>query len=213
MQKRLQELWIQYMEGNSMLDEKKIEEIKIKARENHVPILQDASLEYIKTILEIKKPESILEVGTAVGYSALEFSKHLKEGGRITTIELSEEMYNIANENIRELKMEDTIKTVNSDAYEYMKTLDDTFDVIFIDAAKGQYMKYLEQALRLTKPGSVIIADNVLLRGMVLGEYTEHKHRTAVKRLREYIKEVTTNPKLQSCIIDVGDGVAVSAVK
>lgn len=196
-----------------MLDNEKIEKIKLDARENRVPILQDASLAYIKTILEIKKPKSILEVGTAVGYSALEFSKHLKEGGKITTIELNEEMYNTANKNIRELKMENTIKTINSDAYEYMKTLDEKFDVVFIDAAKGQYMKYLEQALRLTSPGSIIIADNVLLRGMVLGDYTEHKHRTAVKRLREYIKEVTTNPNLESCIVDVGDGVAVSVVK
>lgn len=196
-----------------MLDEKKIEKIKLKARENHVPILQDDSLIYIKTLLEIKKPETILEVGTAVGYSALEFSKHLKENGKIITMELNEETANIAKQNIKDLGMENIIEVVNADAYEYMKTLKGPFDVVFIDAAKGQYMKYLEEALRLTKTGSLIIADNVLLRGMVMGDYNEHKHRTAVTRLREYIKEVTTNPKLQSCVIDVGDGVAVSVVK
>ena len=196
-----------------MLDETKLEKIKKEARECHVPILQDASLEFIKTILEIKKPQSILEVGTAVGYSALEFSKHLKEKGKIITMELDAKTAEIARENIKDLGMENVIEVVNSDAYEHMKTLEGCFDVVFIDAAKGQYMKYLEQALRLTKPGSIIIADNVLLRGMVLGEYNEHKHRTAVNRLREYIKEVTTNPNLQSCVIDVGDGVAVSVVK
>lgn len=207
------ELWISYMEGRNMLDETKLEKIKTRARENHVPILQDASMQYIKTILEIKKPESILEVGTAVGYSALEFSKHLKENGKIITMELNEATANEARENIKDLGMEDTIEVVNKDAYEHMKTLEGPFDVVFIDAAKGQYMKYLEEALRLTKPGSLIIADNVLLRGMVMGGYNEHKHRTAVTRLREYIQAVTTNPNLESCVMDVGDGVAVSVVK
>lgn len=196
-----------------MLDETKIEKIKNEARQNHVPILQDASLQFIETLLEIRKPESILEVGTAVGYSALQFSKHLKDGGRIVTMELNEATANIARENICDLGMEDVIEVVNTDAYEYMKTLTGPFDVVFIDAAKGQYMKYLEEALRLTCPGSLIIADNVLLRGMVMSDYNEHKHRTAVTRLREYINAVTTNPNLVSCVMDVGDGVAVSVVK
>ena len=201
------------MEGKVMLDEVKIERIKKEARENHVPILQDDSLQFIETLLEIKKPASILEVGTAVGYSALNFSKHLKNGGKIITMELNEETANVAKENIKELKMENVIQVVNTDAYEHMKTLNETFDVVFIDAAKGQYMKYLAEALRLTKSGSIIIADNVLLRGMVMGDYNEHKHRTAVKRLREYIAAITENPNLVSCVMDVGDGVAVSVVK
>lgn len=196
-----------------MLDKVKMEKIKNEARENHVPILQDTSLQFIETLLEIKRPESILEVGTAVGYSALEFSKHLKENGKIITMELNEETANIAKENIKALEMENIIQVVNTDAYEYMKTLEGPFDVVFIDAAKGQYMKYLEEALRLTKSGSLIIADNVLLRGMVLGDYDGHKHRTAVRRLREYINAVTTNEALVSCVMDVGDGVAVSVVK
>lgn len=196
-----------------MLDKTKIEKIKSEARANHVPILQDDSLQLIETLLEIKRPKSILEVGTAVGYSALKFSEHLSDNGKIITMELDKDTANIAIENIKDLGMENIIQVVNADAYEYMKTLEGPFDVVFIDAAKGQYMKYLEQALRLTKPGSLIIADNVLLRGMVMGEYNEHKHRTAVTRLREYIKEVTTNESLVSCVLDVGDGVAISAVK
>lgn len=196
-----------------MLNETKIERIKSKARENHVPILQDDSLQFIETLLAIRKPESILEVGTAVGYSALIFSKYLKENGKIITMELDKETASIARENIKELGKQDVIEVVNSDAYEHMKTLEEKFDVVFIDAAKGQYMKYLEEALRLTKSGSIIIADNVLLRGMVMSDYNEHKHRTAVTRLREYINAVTTNPNLVSCVMDVGDGVAVSVVK
>lgn len=201
------------MEGNNMLDETKIEKIKNDARANHIPILQDDSLQFIETLLEIKKPESILEVGTAVGYSALQFSKHLKENGKIITMELYENIANIAKNNIKDLGMENVIQVVNSDAYEHMKTLEGPFDVVFIDAAKGQYMKYLDEALRLTRSGSLIIADNVLLRGMVMSDYNEHKHRTAVTRLREYLNYVTTNPNLVSCVMDVGDGVAVSVVK
>ena len=196
-----------------MLDETKIEQIKVKARENHVPILQDDSLKFIETILEIRKPAKILEVGTAVGYSAINFSKHLAENGKIVTMELNKETAEEAKENIKALGLENTIEVVNMDAYEYMKTLDEKFDVVFIDAAKGQYMNYLKEALRLTSSGSVIIADNVLLRGMVMGGYNEHKHRTAVTRLREYIEAVTTDENLVSTVVDIGDGVAVSVVK
>lgn len=196
-----------------MIDNIKLEEIKVRARENHVPILQDKSLELIETILEIKKPKSILEVGTAVGFSALTFSKHLADGGKIITMELNEEMVNVARENIKEQGMQDVIEVVHTDAYEYMQTLNETFDVVFIDAAKGQYMKYLTEAIRLTKSGSIIIADNVLLRGMVLGGYNEHKHRTAVTRLREYIDKVTTDETMQSTVLDVGDGVAITVRK
>ena len=196
-----------------MVDDKKIEKIKELARENHVPILQDASLEFILLMLSIAKPKTILEVGTAVGYSSLCFSKYLEEGGKITTIELNEEMVKIARENIKDNKMEDVIQVVHSDAYEYMKTLNEKYDVIFIDAAKGQYVKYLEEAMRLTKSGSVIIADNVLFKGRVLGDYNEHKHRTAVNRLREYIKIVKEDERLDTAIVDIGDGIAISAVK
>ncbi|MBR6689192.1 MAG: O-methyltransferase [Clostridia bacterium] len=196
-----------------MVDNNKIEVIRLKARENYVPILQDVSLEFIEKILEERKPKTILEVGTAVGYSALCFSRHLSEGGKIITIELNEEMVKIARENIKDNAMENVIEVVHSDAYEYMKTLDEKFDVVFIDAAKGQYMKYLDEAMRLTKSGSIIIADNVLFKGRVLGEYNEHKHRTAVNRLREYLKRIEEDERLDSALYDIGDGIAVSYVK
>ncbi len=196
-----------------MVDNNKIEQIKIKARENYVPILQDISLEFIEKILEDRKPKSILEVGTAVGYSALCFSRHLAEGGKIITMELNEEMVRVARENIKDNGMEDVIEVVHGDAYEHMKTLDEKFDVVFIDAAKGQYMKYLDEAMRLTKTGSIIIADNVLFKGRVLGDYNEHKHRTAVNRLREYLKRIEEDDRLESSLHDIGDGIAVSYVK
>lgn len=194
-----------------MIDEVKLNELKIKARENNVPIIQDEALEEIERILEEVKPNKILEIGTAVGYSALCFSKHLKEViGKIVTVELKDEVANEARQNIQDISNENNIEVVCSDAETFMKTLNETFDVVFIDAAKGQYMKYLEQALRLTKEGSYIIADNILFKGRVRGGYNYKKHRTAVTRLREYIEAVENDKRLDTKILDIGDGIAVS---
>lgn len=196
------------MQSNDIL-----EEIKRKALEDHVPILQDVSLEFIEVILDIKKPNKILEIGTAVGYSAINFSKYLSgDNAKLTTIELKEEMYNIALNNVEKLGLKDKIELINADATKYLATMDEKFDVIFIDAAKGQYLVFLEQALRMSKNGTVIIADNVYFKGRVLSGYNEHRHRTATNRLREYIHQVTTNPLLHTTILNLGDGVAVSVV-
>lgn len=194
--------------------EEEINKIKEEAIKNNIPILQAESLKLIETIFEIKKPRKVLEIGTAVGYSAINFSKHLnKKNSKIITLEIDESLAKIARDNIAKVEQEGKIEVVCCDANTYLETLSETFDIVFIDAAKGQYMKYLEQAMRLTRKGSIIIADNVLFKGMVMGGYNEHKHRTAVTRLREYIKEVTTNDNLQSIILDVGDGVAISVKK
>ncbi len=194
--------------------DKILDEIKSRALLNHVPILQDVSLELIEVILDIKRPNKILEIGSAVGYSAIKFSKYLSgDNAKITTIEIKEEMYNIAKKNISDMGLENKIEIINADATKYLSLIDDTFDVIFIDAAKGQYLVFLEQALRLSKSGTVIIADNVYFKGRVLSGYNEHRHRTATNRLREYIRLVSENDRLNTTILNVGDGVAISVVK
>ena len=193
-----------------------LNEIKNDALENHVPILQDVSLNLIETILDIKKPNRILEIGSAVGYSAIKFSKFLSgENSKIKTIELKENMYNIAKENIKKMELEDKIEIINADATKYLSTIDEKieqFDVVFIDAAKGQYLVFLKEALRLVKIGGVIIADNVYFKGRVLSGYNEHRHRTATNRLREYIKEVTEDKRVTTTILNIGDGVAISVM-
>ncbi len=188
--------------------------IKKEALDNHIPIIEDDSLEYIKKILEECKPNKILEIGTAVGYSAINFSKYLYgENSKITTIEIKEQMYEKAIENISLMKLQDKIEVINADATKYLKQINDQYDVVFIDAAKGQYLVFLEEAIRLCKIGGIIIADNMLYRGRTLSNYNEHKHRTATNRLREYLVQMEEDERLDSKLVKVGDGLAISIVK
>lgn len=188
--------------------------IKERAMENHVPILQDKSLEFISFILKLKKPEKILEIGTAVGYSAISFVQAVDGNVSVKTIERNERRYNEAINNIKEAGLEENIEVVLADATEYLPNLheDNKYDIVFIDAAKGQYLKFLENGIRLAKDGGIIIADNVLFKGRVMSDYNEHKHRTAVNRLRDYISLINSDERLDSVILDIGDGIAVSIV-
>ena len=188
--------------------------IKEEALKNHVPIIEDDSLEYIANILKEKKPNKILEIGTAVGYSAINFSKYLVgEGAKVLTIEIKEQMYEKALENITLMGLQDKIEVINADATKYLKNINEQFDVVFIDAAKGQYLVFLEEAIRLCKIGGIIIADNMLYRGRTLSDYNEHKHRTATNRLREYLVQMKEDKRLDSTLIKVGDGLAISVLK
>ena len=188
----------------------KLAEIKQKALEQHIPIIMDDTLEVVAKILLEKRPNRILEIGTAVGYSAICFSAYLNENGKIDTIERDEERVREAKENIKKAEVESKINIYEGDAVEILPTLQEKYDVVFIDAAKGKYPFFLKQALRLIQKDGVIIADNVLYKGYVMGDYNKHKQRTAVRNLREYIAEVTNNTNLQTEILEVGDGLAIS---
>lgn len=190
-----------------------LKQIKEHALDGHVPIIRDDELEVVEKILNENKPSRILEIGTAVGYSAICFSRFLANGGTIDTIERDEEMLRQAKENIKKVGVENKINILEGDAVDVLPTLDNTYDVVFIDAAKGKYPFFLEQALRMIKSDGIILADNVLYHGYVMSDYNKHKQRTAVRNLREYIKEVTENPNLETEILEVGDGLAVSRVK
>ena len=189
-----------------------LNKIKQKALEDKVPIIMDDTLAVIVKILTKIKPNKILEIGTAVGYSAICFSEYLQENGKIDTIERDAERVKEAKENIKKVEVEDKINIYEGDAVEILPTLNDEYDVVFIDAAKGKYPFFLNQALRMIKTGGVIIADNVLYKGYVMSDYNKHKQRTAVRNLREYIAEITNNAKLRTEILEVGDGLAISKV-
>ena len=193
--------------------EDKINLIKEKALEEHIPIIMDDTLEVIGNILEKNKPTKILEIGTAVGYSAICFSNYLAENGKIDTIERDEERIKEAKINIKDMDLEDIIQIYEGDAVEILPTLNEKYDMVFIDAAKGKYPFFLKEALRMLNKDGIIFADNILYKGYVMSDYNKHKQRTAVRNLREYIKEVTENENLETEILDVGDGLAISKLK
>lgn len=141
------------------------------------------------------------------------FSEYLQDGGKIDTIERDEERITQAKENFVKVGVEDKIKLYEGDAVEILPTLNGNYDVVFIDAAKGKYPFFLEQALRMLNDKGVIIADNVLYKGYVMSDYNKHKQRTAVRNLREYIARVNEDANLDTEILEVGDGLAISYKK
>lgn len=201
------------MEDDKNMNELELEKIKEKALENHIPIIMDDTLEVIAKILTEKKPKRILEIGTAVGYSAMCFSKYLAEDGLIDTIERDEERIEEAKQNFKKVEVENKINLYEGDAVEILPTLNEKYDVVFIDAAKGKYPFFLKEALRMLNQDGIIFADNILYKGYVMSDYNKHKQRTAVRNLREYIKETTENPNLETEILEVGDGLAISKMK
>ena len=190
-----------------------LKEIEKYGRENKIPILLDESLEFIENSLKEKKPRRILEIGTAIGFSALCFSKYLSEDGRIDTIEIESLRVEQAEANIEKVGVQDKIRVMEGDALDILPYLQEKYDVVFIDAAKGKYNEFFEHALRLTKTGSIIIADNVLYKGYVLSDYNKHKQRTAVNKLRSFIDMVLHHPQLDAKLIEIGDGLIVANVK
>ena len=199
-----------------MVDSKKekiFEEIKNNALENHIPIIMDDTLEVISKIMKENQIKSILEIGTAVGYSAICFSKYMTEDGFIDTIERDEERIKEAKKNVKDMELQEKINIYEGDAVEILPTLNKKYDMVFIDAAKGKYPFFLKESLRMLNENGIIFADNILYKGYVMSDYNKHKQRTAVRNLREYIKEVTENPNIETEILEVGDGLAISKLK
>lgn len=189
-----------------------LDEIERYGRDNKIPILLDDSLEFISNILKEIRPNRVLEIGTAIGFSSICFSKYLAEGGRIDTIEIEPLRVEQALENIKRVGVEEKIRVLEGDALDILPYLNEKYDVIFIDASKGKYVEFFEHALRLCKVGGYIIADNVLYKGMVMSDYNRHKQRTAVNKLREFIDIVMENKNLDSSLHDIGDGLMICKV-
>ena len=196
-----------------MFNQEEFEILKKDALENHIPIIMDDTLEKIKEILEKENPKRILEIGTAVGYSASCFVRYSSADVIVDTIELDEERAKQAIENVKKIGVDKNINIMIGNAVEILPTLSNEYDIVFIDAAKSKYSIFLEEGIRLIKNGGLILADNVLYKGYVMSDYNKHKQRTAVRHLREYIKEVTENPNLETEILEIGDGLAITRVK
>ena len=187
-----------------------IEQIRQKAISNHIPIIMDETLKEVGKILQELKPKAILEIGTAVGYSAIRFSKYLSEDGYIDTIERDSERVKEAKQNVANLNLENKIHLFEGDALEILPKLNGPYDVVFIDAAKGKYPIFLNEALRMLRNNGIILADNVLYKGYVMSDYNKHKQRTAVRGLREFLKNLQENKNLSTEILETGDGLAIS---
>jgi len=195
-----------------MFNDEELKKVKQNALEEHIPILMDDTLAKIEEILKEEKPKRILEIGTAVGYSASMFAKCTSDDCIIDTIEISEERAKEATENIKKIGVQNRINIFLGNAVEILPSINNEYDIIFIDANKGKYPVFLEHGIRLVKNNGLILADNILYKGYVMSDYNEHKQRTAVRHLREYIKEITENDKCKSEILEIGDGLAVTRV-
>ncbi|WP_010252274.1 O-methyltransferase [Acetivibrio cellulolyticus] len=184
------------------------------AAENHVPIVHPEVAKLLQVIGMTKKPMRILELGTAIGYSSILLSGILLPDGKIDTIERYELMVERAKSNIKKANLEDVINIINGDALEVLKCLDKQYDIVFLDAAKGQYPEFLPECLRLLSPGGLLISDNILYKGMIANdELVVRRKKTIVKRLRSYLNILCNSENLETSIIPIGDGVALSYKK
>ncbi|MGN0407315.1 MAG: O-methyltransferase [Bacteroides sp.] len=193
-----------------------LKDIETQARKELVPIIRKEMETFLKVMLALKQPQSILEVGTAVGYSAILMSDNMPEGCHITTIENYDKRIEKAKENIRKAGREDVITLLEGDALEILPSLpDEEFDFLFMDAAKGQYINFLPQVLRVLKPGALMISDNVLQEGdIVESRYAvTRRNRTIHARMREYMYTLTHMEELVTSVVPIGDGITVSVKK
>ena len=175
---------------------------------NHIPIVEEETEKFIKFVIEIKRPKKVLELGTAIGYSAISFTEN-STVENFKTVEIREDMVKIARENIKNKNLEDKIEIINMDAYEFLLSMqDEKFDMIFIDAAKGQYEKYFNLAVNHLNKSGIIICDNVLFRGMISNQDLVVRRKiTIVKRLRKFLKYISESDIYTSSIVPIGDGV------
>lgn len=203
-----------YIRGKIKKSSGVLKELEEYAEKNHIPIVHPEVAALLRVLCSIKKPEKILEIGTAIGYSAIVFANLLKPGGRVDTIERYDVMMNMARENVDKSGLAHVINLIYGDASEVLKSLDMEYDVIFLDGAKGQYLDFLPECMRILKKGGIIISDNVLYKGMIANDgIIVRRKKTIVKRLRAYLDIISNHEELETSILSVGDGVAVSCKK
>ena len=209
------ERMVTYIHSLESAESEIIEIIEQEALDTYVPIIRKETQSFLKVLLMMKKPKRILEVGTAVGFSAILMSEYMPEDAHITTIENYAKRIPIAQNNFKRAGKEGKITLIEGDALEVMKELEGPFDFIFMDAAKGQYIHYMPEVLRLLAPEGVLMSDNVLQDGDIIESRfaVERRNRTIHSRMREYLYELKHHEQLQTTILPLGDGVALSIKK
>ena len=192
-----------------------LDEIEKYAKETQIPVIRKPMQSLLKFLLEFSKPKRILEVGTAIGFSALLMNEYAPQDCHITTIEKYEKRIPIAKDNFRRGNAGGRITLLEGDAAQILKTLDNGYDFIFMDAAKGQYVHFLPDILRLLEQGGLLVSDNVLQDGDIIESRfaVRRRNRTIHARMREYLYELKHHPQLETVILPVGDGVTLSVKK
>ncbi|MCR3759261.1 O-methyltransferase [Clostridium felsineum] len=186
-----------------------LKELEEYAKENHVPIVHKEMAKFLEFMMQMKRPKRILELGTAIGYSATLMA--LNSNANITTVDRSEEMIQIAKENIKKFGLENRIEVLNGECIDVIRSLNEQYDIIFIDAGKGHYEDFFNESLRILKDDGIIIADNVLFRGMVAtDELLKRRKITIVKRMRKYLDMVSNREDLTTTVIPMSDGIAIT---
>lgn len=189
-----------------------LDQIEKEAIETYVPIIRKEMQSFLKLLLAMNKPARILEVGTAIGFSAILMAEYNPNACQITTIENYEKRIPIARENFIRAGKQDMITLLEGDAAEVLKTLEEPFDFIFMDAAKGQYVHFMADVLRLLKKDGILVSDNVLQDGDIIESryVVTRRNRTIHKRMRDYLYQLTHHEELVTSILPIGDGITLS---
>nr|WP_314495479.1 O-methyltransferase [uncultured Peptostreptococcus sp.] len=188
-----------------------LRDLELYAEENSVPIIHKEVADLLRVILKLKRPRKILELGCAIGYSSLFFADVLDGDVEIVTTERNPIMLERAQDNIKKAGMEDRIKILVGDAEETLKDLEGTFDMIFIDAAKGHYKMFFDMLIGKLNHGGIVISDNILYKGMIASDdYVVRRKKTIVKRMRTYLDYICDLEGISTSLIPIGDGLAIS---
>jgi predicted O-methyltransferase YrrM len=192
-----------------------LDAIEKEALDSYVPIIRKEMQSFLKLLLALKRPKRILEVGAAVGFSSILMAEYGPADCEIVTIENYDKRIPLAKANFARAGKEKQITLLEGDAMDILPTLEGTFDLIFMDAAKGQYIHFMPEILRLLASGGVLVSDNVLQDGDIIESHfiVERRNRTIYKRMREYLYELTHNEELVTAVLPVGDGITVSCRK
>lgn len=200
-----------YIRGLIPPDSPEMEEFRSNAEQEEVPIIHREVQKHIEMLIGANKIQSILEVGTAVGFSSSVFARAMGPAGQVDTIERNLNMVAQADENITALRLKNQISIMIGDAQEQLEELTKTYDMIFLDGAKGHYIHLLDHCLRCLKPGGLLVSDNVLYKGMIASDHLVIRRKiTIVKRMRKYLEAISNHPQLVTSILPLGDGLAIS---
>lgn len=211
----VEERLVDYLHSLETENSEILEQIEREALNDGVPVIRKEMQSFLKVLLRIKKPLHILEVGTAVGFSAILMSEYVAENCKITTIENYEKRIPVARDNFKRAGKEAQITLIEGDAMEVLKGLEGSYDFVFMDAAKGQYIAYLPEVLRILSPEGILVSDNVLQNGEIIESrfVVERRDRTIHSRMREYLYTLKHHEELETSILPLGDGVALSIKK